>query len=469
MALVAGAAAVVGVVAGPASPAAAHPLGNFSVNQYAGLRLHPDRVDVAAVVDFAEIPTLQDRPTADLCTEFAGAFEVSAGGKRLKWTVSERGFAHTPGTGGLSTSRLTCSLTAPARLSDKATVKVDNHFRTDRVGWREMTATADGVKLVDSPLPATSVSNELRAYPADLLSSALDVRSAAVKVAPGTGSTAGAAVVTPGGDPVTRYMAGAERHFQQLAGGKLTPVVAFLAILLALLLGAGHAALPGHGKTVLAAYLAGKRGRVRDAVAVGATVTLTHTGGVLLIGLLLSTSSVLAGDKLLSYLGVTSGILVTAVGVGMLVSALRHRKHHHHRHHHHHHSHDHQDHDHGASHGHAHGTSKWGLAGIGLAGGLVPSPSALVVLLGAIGLGRPGFGILLVLGYGVGMAGALIGAGLLLVVLQRRVSAAESWGRLAARVRPLTARIPAAASTLTAGLVVVVGVGLAVRAAAGVI
>jgi hypothetical protein len=67
------------------------------------------------------------------------------------------------------------------------------------------------------------------------------------------------------------------------------------------------------------------------------------------------------------------------------------------------------------------------------------------------------------------MAGALTGAGLLLVVIQRRVSAAESWARLAARVRPLTARIPAAAATFTAGLVVVVGVGLAVRAAAGVI
>jgi ABC-type nickel/cobalt efflux system permease component RcnA len=98
-----------------------------------------------------------------------------------------------------------------------------------------------------------------------------------------------------------------------------------------------------------------------------------------------------------------------------------------------------------------------GLAGIGLAGGLVPSPSALVVLLGAIGLGRPGFGVLLVLGYGLGMASALTGAGLLLLLVQRRFVA----GRFVA------ARVPAVAPFLTAGLVVIVGIGLAARAATG--
>src|SRR5439155_7194994 len=143
-----------------------------------------------------------------------------------------------------------------------------------------------------------------------------------------------------------------------------------LAVLLAVLLGAGHAALPGHGKTVLAAYLAGRRGRPRGAVAVGALVTLTHTGAVLVVGLLLSVSTTLAGDRLLGYLGLASGLLIVAVGGWMLVQSRRtHRHHHHHDHHHH---------------------GKLSLAGIGLAGGLVPNPSALVVLLGAIGLGRAG-------------------------------------------------------------------------------
>jgi nickel/cobalt exporter len=484
-------AGLIAVLLWPSSPASAHPLGNFSVNQYEGLALWPDRIEVTAVVDAAEIPTMQDRPTADTnhdgmvddperaayaattCRDLASGFTARVGHHRLTWTVTAPSFEYVPGTTGLPTSRLSCGLSAPARLGSATTVSVENTFRTDRVGWREMTAVGDGVRLVDSPLPNHSVSNGLRAYPADLLSSQLDVRSATLRVAPGSGA-ATATFAKPAGmvDAPTRWMAAADRRFQHLAAGRhLTPIVAILAILAAILLGAGHAALPGHGKTVLAAYLAGKQGRPRDALVVGATVTMTHTGGVLVIGLLLSTSSMLAGDRLLGYLGLVSGLLVTAVGVGMLVGALRRRT----RPHTHSHSHDHShDHPHGHAHGHSHDhgpdrPSRLGLAGIGLAGGLVPSPSALVVLLGAIGLGRAGFGVLLVLGYGLGMAGALIGAGLLLVVVQRRVAAAESWSRLAQRFAPITARIPAAAATLTAGLVVIVGLGLAVRAATGVI
>jgi ABC-type nickel/cobalt efflux system permease component RcnA len=506
LALLAGLAVIVGVLAGPAAPASAHPLGNFSVNQYEGLTLRPDRVEVAAVVDVAEIPTMQERSTVDTnrdgmaddaeraayaaatCAELGKAFEVHAGRARLAWAVGSPEFSYVPGASGLPTSRLACALSAPAKLGTATTLTVTNHFRTDRVGWRELTAVGDGVRLVGSPLPARSVSNELRSYPADLLSSSLDVRSATLNAQPEAGAVGGAAGaslgVPNGSDPVTRWMAAADRGFQRIAGGRdLTPAVAALAILVSILLGAGHAALPGHGKTVLAAYLAGRQGRPRDAVVVGATVTLTHTGGVLLIGLLLSTSSALAGDRLLGWLGLASGVLVTAVGIGMVVNLLRRRgidgASHAHAHSH--------SHDHGHAHPHAHGEphthgdgphqhhpgdgrpSRWSLAGIGIAGGLVPSPSALVVLLGAIGLGRAGFGVLLVVGYGLGMAGALTGAGLLLVLLQRRVSAAPGWSRLAKRFGPLAARVPAATSTVTAGLVVVVGLGLAARAAAGVL
>jgi len=163
-------------------------------------------------------------------------------------------------------------------------------------------------------------------------------------------------------------------------------------------------------------------------------------------GLLLSVSTALAGDRLLAYLGLVSGVLIVAVGAWMLVKSLRHA--HAHRHHHH--------------HSHSHG--KWSLAGIGLAGGLVPSPSALVVLLGAIGLGRAGFGVLLVLAYGLGMAGTLVGAGLLLLAVQRRIARAGWVARLASRLAPLGARFRATGTTATAALVVLVGLGLSVRA-----
>jgi nickel/cobalt exporter len=492
--LLTGALVVLGVLICAADPAGAHPLGNFSVNQYEGLTLRPDRVEVAAVVDLAELPTLQERTRIDAdgdglvddaeraghaaatCRELANDFEVRAGNERVRWTVTAPAFAYEPGAGGLLTSRLSCTLSAPARLATAATVTVANHWRTDRVGWRELTAVGDGVRLIDSPLPGHSVSDRLRSYPADLLSSSLDVRTASLRTQPaaaGATSDGGAATAgaTTGGDPVTRWLGAAERRLQHLAAGRhLTPAVGILAVLVAILLGAGHAALPGHGKTVLAAYLAGRRGRVRDALVVGATVTLTHTGAVLVIGLLLSTSSAFAGDRLIGYLSLASGILVTAVGVGMLVSALRRRTHgaaHPHSHSHDQHDHGH-GHGHGHDHGHGHGAGRLGLAGIGLAGGLVPSPSALVVLLGAVGLGRVGFGVLLVLGYGLGMAAALTGAGLLLLFVQRRMTVATGWPRLVRRLSPLVARVPAAAATLTAALVMIVGVGLAVRAAAGV-
>jgi nickel/cobalt transporter (NicO) family protein len=101
---------------------------------------------------------------------------------------------------------------------------------------------------------------------------------------------------------------------------------------------------------------------------------------------------------------------------------------------------------------------------MGVAGGLVPSPSALVVLLGAIALGRTWFGVLLVLGYGVGMAATLTLVGVLLVRLRDRFDPLR-WGGLRHRLTRLRNWLPA----LTATFVLVVGLGLAVRAAAGII
>jgi nickel/cobalt exporter len=449
-------AAVAALFALPSTPANAHPAGSLSVNQFVGLTLRPDRVAATAVVDLAEIPTLQNKETPT-CASLASAIALTVDGQRLAWTVDGSDFQYVDGAAGLRTSRLTCALGASAALDGAVEVTVANSYAADRIGWREMTAVGEGVRIVDSPLPTTSISDELRTYPADPLASAPDVRSATLKVEPGDGTAeAGAAAGRPDDGLLTRWAAALERRFQELAGGpRLTPAVGLLAMLLALVLGAGHAALPGHGKTVLAAYAAAERRRIRDALAVGATVTLTHTGGVLIVGLLLSTSSALAGDRLLGYLGIVSGAVVVAVGAGMIVGARRHRRHHHH----HDHSHDH-DHDHGHGHHHHH-HGRLGLAGIGIAGGLVPSPSAIVVLLAAIGLGRTWFGVLLVLAYGIGMAGTLTAVGIALVALRRRL------GRMP-RLPRLTRRLSRAAPAGTAALVMVVGAGMAARAAAGV-
>ncbi|WP_305785701.1 urease accessory protein UreH domain-containing protein [Symbioplanes lichenis] len=430
----------VAAVLWPAGPAAAHPLGNFSVNRYAGLTLHQDRIDALAVVDLAELPTVQD--PAATCGEVVAALTVTVDGAPAAWTVESESPSSAPGAGGLRTSRVECRLSAVAVIRGSVPVTVDFRFRDDRIGWRELVATGSGVALTGSPLPATSVSDELRRYPADPLASPPDVRSASFTAAPGSGAAPAAAPVassSPG------LLAAAAHRLDGLVGGdRLTPLVGLLAVLLALLLGAAHAALPGHGKTVMAAYLAGSRGRPRDALLVGATVTATHTAAVLVLGLVLTLAAGVAGELVLGWLGLVSGVLVAAVGLGALRAALRHR--HQHKHHHeHHHDHDHE-----------HGPGKWGLAGLGVAGGLVPSPSALVVLLGAVALGRTVFGVLLVLAYGLGMAATLTAAGLVLVRVRDRFS-----GRLV--------RWSAVAPPVTAALIVVVGLGLSGRALVAVV
>jgi ABC-type nickel/cobalt efflux system permease component RcnA len=252
-------------------------------------------------------------------------------------------------------------------------------------------------------------------------------------------------------------------------------------------LGAGHAFLPGHGKTIMAAYLVGRRGRYRDVATVGATITLTHTAGVLLIGLLLSLSASLAPTQVVQDLAVLSGLIVAGVGLWLLVSAFRHRasvpivregaepaleyagashsrtsahppEHDHN--HDHTHGHDVPRHDHADDRAHA-GFSRTGLVGLGVAGGLVPSPSALLVLLAAVALGRTTFGIVLVLGYGAGMAVAFIASGLLVVRLRggvERILRTRSIDRLLT-VLPV----------LTGLLVVIVGVGLVLRALSGTV
>jgi len=470
---------VIGIVltlpARPASAQPMHPLGNFSVNQAIGLDLYPDRVAVTAIVDLAELPTLQERPAVDttgdgtvsapestayntrVCNAMAGAVALRVDGHRVQWSVRPAGFAYRPGSAGLHTSRVSCAFKAAADLTRPATVDLVNGYRADRIGWREITAAGHGVHIAHSPVPVRSVTHSLRSYPADLLGSPLDQRSARLQVEPGDGPSAGATIHVSGGDPVSRWVAQADRALERLVGGHLTPFVGALAVLLALTLGAAHAALPGHGKTVMAAYIAGRRGRRRDALTVGAIVTLTHTGGVLVLGLLLTATAGLAGEVVLSWLGIASGILVAAVGVVILAGFLRRRTPVHH--HDHGHSHEHP-HDH---HGHPHPSRQVGrlsLVGMGIAGGLVPSPSALIVLLGAVGLGRTAFGVLLVLAYGAGMAAMLTAAGLVLVRMRDR------W---ASRPRRTLARLAALAPAGTAALVLCVGLGLAGRAALGVI
>ncbi|NUT35554.1 MAG: High-affinity nickel-transporter [Hamadaea sp.] len=419
---------------------AVHPLTPFSIDQLVKVTLYADRVEVVAALDIGEVAAKQITPD---CAAFAAKLDTRVDGTPLRWTVQSQELKQI-GASGIPSSLLTCKLSASAALAGPAAVSVTNGYLTDRVGANQSLRAGDGGGL-PAELPPYERSAQVTLQPAASSQPAADT-SASPTAAP------------------AKDRSWLERGEAWLADalGDPSPGVLLLAVLMAALLGAAHAALPGHGKTVMALYLAGRQGRRRDAFIVGGTVTLTHTAGVLILGIATTVFAGLAAESVLRWLGVASGVLITVVGLGILINGLRHRRAHQHDAHHHGHGHTHghshgprrgrdQDRRHGHDHGHDHaGGRRSNLAVLGIAGGLVPSPTALVVLLGAAALGRLWFGIVLIVVYGLGMAGTLTAAGLLLI----RVRDRWTWlGRLT---------VPAEA---TGSVIIVLGFGLAARAA----
>ena len=443
-----------------AGPASAHPLGNFTVNRYARVELSAGVARVYYVLDEAEIPAFQDRDAvasdpaafADRrALAIASGLSLTIDGAPVPMTVAARALSQPMGQGGLRTLRLAIryEATLPHATTPLRAVFSDTN-EPDRVGWRELVVVARGDARIDSSnAPARDVSDELRSYPTDLIRSPVDLRQATFSFQPGT------AAVAP--LPLSRSTATVTR-----AGGSfaklitrthVTPLVLIGMLLVALLFGAAHALAPGHGKTVMAAYLVGTRGRMADAALLGGIVSLMHTGSVLVLGLVLfHVSRTTSLEKLYPVLTLVGGLAVVAVGAGLLRSRLRTLRHS--RQHQHGHAHDH-DHAHG---GHTHGhelpegvspLSRKGLVVLAAAGGILPSPSAVIVLVSAFALGRVALGLALIAAFSIGLAATLTGVGLALIlgrdVLERR---GQQW----------LARLPAMGATalLVVGTVVAV-------------
>ena len=215
------------IVLGSAAVASAHPLGNFTVNHYDGLTFTTTSVSDNAVIDAAEIPTEQSRHTVDsnrdgqlsdseraayaatMCTRLASGLGLTIDRASSSFTVSGSSYVYRPGAAGLHTSRLSCALAAPVNLRQRVPVVFTDTFDQDRIGWHEITARGAGTHLIQSPVPAVSVSDTLLHYPNDLLSSPLDVRQAVIQVAPGSGrSTFAAGVGSIHGRPCPSRTAG---------------------------------------------------------------------------------------------------------------------------------------------------------------------------------------------------------------------------------------------------------------------
>jgi nickel/cobalt exporter len=487
----------------------AHPMGNFSVNHYSKISLESDGIRISYIIDLAEIPTYQElqqgNVTADVAnpeiTSFIGqrGLELGRGlnllvdGKRLPLRLMSSDVIFPPGAGGLPTMKMgfVYSAAYPADHQGGSLQYADDNFPA-HAGWKEIVAVAKpAASFVSSTVAQTDRSAGLTNYPTDLLNSPPQQLSAAIqfhypmaletarknseKAAVGTRKPSPSharhdAVTVPVVATVTAALG--PLHLQ--ANQQATPRNAFTelittrrmslwflitAALIAFGLGALHALEPGHGKTIVGAYLVGSRGTARHALLLGLIVTVSHTAGVFALGAItLYASRYIVPEQLYPWLGVFSGLTIAGLGGYMFLrrwSGLD------------------LDHSHtaGQLHGHWFSSSKqnvvspqpdepakpislYQLFALGITGGIIPCPAALVVLLSAFALHRVGLGFFLIIAFSLGLAAVLIGFGMLMVYGRRFLGGLLANGPLTTRWLPVA----------SAAFMTVLGAGIAVRA-----
>ena len=493
--------------------ARAHPMGNFSISHYSGIRIGKDALEIKYILDLAEIPTFQELQengvTARADDEGIQAYvrrkaEILRGGLSLRLSgnplvlnVFSREILFTPGAGGLPTMKI--GILFKAKLASASTGGEELlNYRDEnfpgRAGWKEIIVGADrGVELISSSGSMADRSHELRDYPTDLLNSPPQQLAAQttflvhtivppVAVVRNTVSSARASVreISPPQDlratepEVTMVKSSDGPSVQLTANRQATPRSAFtemmaqkqlgweiilFALAVAVGLGAFHALEPGHGKTLVAAYLVGSHGTFKHALLLGLVVTAAHTAGVYLLGLAtLYASQYIVPERLYPWLGLASGIMIMTLGSMLLLRRHRdkhgmHSHQHGHTRHHHHGPHDHEHHSYGDAHHHHEpneNVSLKQLLALGVSGGIVPCPAALVVLLSAVSMQRIGLGLLLIGTFSVGLATVLVAVGMLMVYARRFMSRFRGEGRIITRWVPLA----------SSAFILLIGVGL---------
>jgi nickel/cobalt transporter (NicO) family protein len=455
---------------------------------------------------------------------------LEVNGRRLKLQPESQEIIFSPGAGGLPTMKIGILYNAK-RAEETQAGQFQLHYRDGnfpgRAGWKEIIATAEaGAKILGSSVAEVDRSSQLSNYPTDLLNSPPQILEARVIFASLNVPTPVVAVGTlvPSSEiegtktvdrrqqlpaPVARSKAETASHRQldhattMTSSGKATGLshakenrsaqlqpnrqstprnaftelmatkpsslgIILVALAVAVGLGAFHALEPGHGKTLVAAYLVGSRGSMRHALLLGLVVTAAHTAGVYLLGVItLYASQYVVPERLYPWLSVVSGVMIMALGLVLFARRYWGKEDQHHPHEHHSHvSHEHRNHDH---HGHSHHrgrghyheevkreTSLRELLTLGISGGIVPCPAALVVLLSAISMQRIGFGLLLIVAFSAGLAAVLIGIGLLMVSARHFMSRLQTNGEL------ITRWLPLASSTI----ITLFGLGMVLQAIA---
>lgn len=504
----------------------AHPLGNFTINHYAGLNVSREFLEIDYVLDMAEIPAFQEIALFDAngngqpdpaeaatyhaakCETIRSDLDLRLNSQSVSITLASSNVEFPAGAGGLLTLRLSCIFNAPLTAETTSISFTDNSY-ADRLGWREIVVVGDELGL-QGEFASTSLSQRLTAYPDELLSSPLDQRE--ISFAVDLSSAAGPSQAID--QPASSLTTNREDAFTKLITlENLTLPTLLLALGISFVWGAAHAMSPGHGKTIVGAYLVGSRGTIKHALYLGLTTTITHTLGVFALGLItLFAAQYIVPEQLYPWMSLLSGLFVVGIGFNLFVQRLRssrldgwfgglkprlsnlqpvyssvsqppkvsiehahahrfvlasdrshshdhdhiHPHEHDHAHDHYHHDADHHDHGPG---GHSHTPPEeitWrSLLALGISGGLIPCPSALIVMLGAIALNRIGFGLILVLAFSLGLAGALTAIGMLFIYAGRLFERFPSQGKVLQFVPVFSALFVAA-----------IGIGISVKALA---
>jgi ABC-type nickel/cobalt efflux system permease component RcnA len=437
--------------------ASAHPLGNFSINQFSQIEIGKSQVKLRSVLDLAEIPTFQESQTIDIDKDgklsqeelnsyaetvspgYIANLKVSIDDQPVELRPTAKNIYLEEGSGNLPILKIKWDLVGDLPSLDANAIhrfKFENKNHPERVGWNEIVVGhVSGINIFNSTAFGSGITEELSRYPGESLTAPLAERAAEFSFISGSIPQNVKALQNRDGQTTAPIE---KDKFAELIKGEITPSVVLLGLLLAFGLGAAHALSPGHGKAVVGAYLVGSRGTFKHAVFLGATVTITHTLGVFAIGLLtLFASNYILPETLMPFLNFVSGLLVFLIGLALfkdrLFAALGWNAN----------SHNHESathsldehaflareedavtpnptpkvltHTHGGS-THTHLPPKdvtWSsLLGLGISGGLLPCPSALVLMLSAISLNRIGYGIVLTLVFSFGLAATLTAVGL---------------------------------------------------------
>ena len=444
----------------------AHPFGSNLYGHKTDVRVYGDRVEVDYL---AEIPTPvllrelksfmadieapvqadQDRHTEQMRTELSDGLRLLADGERLPW--SQRECSETSGHG--DSRFIAYHVCVSAELTEGSrTLNLINGNRPDETAlfstevWVGPAVVLDASSQIDVDHHGQIVADRSGVWLGDERERELRL---SFRLRSDVGAAFQRGIQRPGDAGLAhsrRSLSSAEPDpLLSLVKGDLTPKGVWLALIMALVLGAAHAFSPGHGKALVAAYLLGERKKVRHAVALGGIVTVTHTITVFALGgVALLLSEVLPPEHLLPWMELASGLLVLGVGVHLFRQrVLRPRSEHTHEHHSHSdhdHDHDHHhDHHHDCDHPHDHHgmdeaahaalhaeemakvSTPRDVIAMGISGGLAPCPSALVLLLTAISFHRVAFGLVLVAVFSFGLAFVVTAVGVTVVMVGDRI------------------------------------------------